>query len=131
MSIDPPGNKPRRAGGAAALRLTGLLCVAMTGPAALGADDARLATDAVSVTEVTRGRTLFAANCAHCHADDASGDEGPDLRGIRKSDERIRQVVLAGIAGEMPAFGKKLSAADTRALADFLRSLPRPAGDDK
>ena len=28
---------------------------------------------------ISKGRSLFLKNCAHCHADDATGDEGPDL----------------------------------------------------
>jgi mono/diheme cytochrome c family protein len=72
---------------------------------------------------VARGQKLFAVNCSHCHADDASGDEGPDLHGLTKSDERIKTIVTNGIKGEMPAFGKKLQEADKEALVGFLRSL--------
>jgi mono/diheme cytochrome c family protein len=72
---------------------------------------------------VARGQKLFAVNCSHCHADDATGDEGPDLHGLTKSDERIKTIVTNGIKGEMPAFGKKLQEADKEALVGFLRSL--------
>jgi mono/diheme cytochrome c family protein len=71
------------------------------------------------------GRRLFLLNCAHCHGDDARGDEGPDLHDLRKSDERIRQLVLNGIKGEMPSFAKKLNDSDVRALTAYLRSLHR------
>jgi mono/diheme cytochrome c family protein len=66
---------------------------------------------------------LYAVNCSHCHADDATGDEGPDLHGLTKSDERIKALITNGIKGEMPAFGKKLQEADKDALVGFLRSL--------
>ena len=72
---------------------------------------------------VAHGQKLFAVNCSHCHADDATGDEGPDLHGLTKSDERIKGIITKGIKGEMPAFGKKLQEADKEALVGFLRSL--------
>jgi len=72
---------------------------------------------------VAHGQKLFAVNCSHCHADDATGDEGPDLHGLTKSDERIKGIITNGIKGEMPSFGKKLQEADKEALVGFLRSL--------
>src|SRR5262245_9725996 len=38
---------------------------------------------------VARGRTLYLDSCAHCHAADAHGDEGPDLHGVQVSDRYI------------------------------------------
>jgi mono/diheme cytochrome c family protein len=72
---------------------------------------------------VVHGQKLFAVNCSHCHADDATGDEGPDLHGLTKSDERIKGIITNGIKGEMPSFRKKLQEADKEALVGFLRSL--------
>jgi|SRR5580700_10704900 mono/diheme cytochrome c family protein len=72
---------------------------------------------------VAQGQKLYALNCSHCHADDATGDEGPDLHGLTKSDERIKTIITNGIKGEMPSFGKKLQEADKEALVGFLRSL--------
>jgi mono/diheme cytochrome c family protein len=69
------------------------------------------------------GRHLFLMNCAHCHGDDARGDEGPDLHDLHKSDSRIHQVITAGIKGEMPSFAKKLNDSDVRALTAYLRTL--------
>lgn len=70
-----------------------------------------------------RGRKLFLASCAHCHGNDARGDDGPDLHGLEVSDRRIASVVTRGIKGEMPAFTKKHDAADVAALIVYLRSL--------
>ena len=82
---------------------------------------------AVKPTELTadaaQGRHLFLMNCAHCHADDATGDEGPDLHNLHKSDARIHQVISAGIKGEMPSFGKKLGDPEIRQLTAYLRTL--------
>jgi mono/diheme cytochrome c family protein len=73
--------------------------------------------------EGAEGRRLFLMNCAHCHADDATGDEGPDLHDVHKSDERIHQLITNGVKGEMPSFAKKLNDTDIRALTAYLRTL--------
>jgi mono/diheme cytochrome c family protein len=72
---------------------------------------------------VASGRKLFLMNCAHCHADDATGDEGPDLHGLSKTDERLRLLIKNGIKGEMPRFNEKLADADLDAIVAFLDSL--------
>ena len=72
---------------------------------------------------VATGRHLFLMNCAHCHADDATGDEGPNLHGVAKSDARIAALIQNGIKGEMPRFNEKLNEQDIQALIAFLRSL--------
>ena len=74
-------------------------------------------------TQEHQGYTLFMMNCAHCHGDDARGDEGPDLHGVTKSDARITSIIKNGIKGEMPTFGTKLTDADVRDLIAFVRSL--------
>ena len=73
--------------------------------------------------DAAQGRHLFLMNCAHCHGDDARGDEGPDLHDLHKSDARIHQVVTGGIKGEMPSFKTKLGESDVRALTAYLRTL--------
>jgi mono/diheme cytochrome c family protein len=62
--------------------------------------------------DAAQGRHLFPMNCAHCHGDDARGDEGPDLH-----DAHIHEVITAGIKGEMP------SDSDVRQLIVYLRTL--------
>ena len=69
------------------------------------------------------GYRLFDLNCAHCHGDDARGDEGPDLHGLHKSDARLTKIIKGGVKGEMPAFAKKFNDADVQALIAYLRSL--------
>jgi uncharacterized membrane protein len=77
----------------------------------------------VALGNATQGRHLFLMNCAHCHGDDARGDEGPDLHNLHKTDARIYQIVTGGIKGEMPSFAKKLGEPDIRDLTAYLRSL--------
>lgn len=73
--------------------------------------------------EANRGHILFEKNCAHCHGDDARGDEGPNLHGLVKSDGRIATIIKGGIKGEMPAFRKKFNDDDVQALVSYLRTL--------
>src|ERR1700689_3595850 len=74
-------------------------------------------------TLANQGYKLFMLNCAHCHGTDARGEEGPDLHGVTKSDQRIATIIQNGIKGEMPKFTAKLNEADTKALVAFIRTL--------
>jgi mono/diheme cytochrome c family protein len=74
-------------------------------------------------TPASQGYKLFLQNCAHCHGTDARGDEGPDLHGVTKSDQRITNLIQNGIKGEMPKFNAKLNDADTQALIALIRTL--------
>ena|SRR5579872_529405 len=74
-------------------------------------------------TLANQGYKLFLMNCAHCHGTDARGDEGPDLHGVTKSDQRIATIIQNGIKGEMPKFGAKFTKTDVKALTAFVRSL--------
>jgi mono/diheme cytochrome c family protein len=69
------------------------------------------------------GRTLFLKNCAHCHANDATGDEGPDLHQLHRADDWIARRIRNGVKGEMTAFGEKFSDGDIKALIAYLRAL--------
>ena len=73
--------------------------------------------------DAKQGYQLFEHNCAHCHGDDARGDEGPDLHGVTKSDARIASMIKNGVKGEMPKFGTKFTDSDVQALIAFLRIL--------
>jgi mono/diheme cytochrome c family protein len=64
-------------------------------------------------------RRGFDHNCAHCHGDDARGDEGPDLHGLTKSDKRLEKIINGGIKGEMPAFGKNSATRRCRRSSRF------------
>ncbi len=73
--------------------------------------------------------------CRNCHAlGDSGGQRGPALDSVAvrlTQDQLIRQVIQGG--GNMPAYGKNLSPAETTALVAFLQTLhPRgqaPARD--
>ena len=67
--------------------------------------------------------------CHNCHAlGDEGGKRGPALDAVAlllTPDQLIRQVIQGG--GNMPAYGKNLSPAETTALVAFLKTL-HPAG---
>src|SRR5246500_919569 len=67
--------------------------------------------------------------CRNCHSlGSTGGKRGPALDGVAvrlTNDQLIRQVIQGG--GNMPAYGKNLSPAETTALVAFLETL-HPAG---
>lgn len=82
--------------------------------------------------DVSRGRTLFAANCSACHGDTGKGGRGPDLTtGQWKhggSDDDLVKNITKGIAGtQMPPI--PMPAADALAIVRFLRSLAAVSGE--
>ncbi len=66
--------------------------------------------------------------CRNCHAlGNSGGHRGPNLDSVAvrlTHDQLIRQVIQGG--GNMPAYGKNLSPAETTALVAFLRTLHPP-----
>jgi len=77
-----------------------------------------------------QGALVFQAKqCHNCHAlEGKGGQRGPALDSVAvqlTQDQLIRQVVQGG--GNMPAYGKNLSPAETTALVAFLQTL-HPAG---
>jgi ubiquinol-cytochrome c reductase cytochrome b subunit len=77
-----------------------------------------------------QGALVFQAKqCHNCHALEAAGGQrGPALDNVAvqlTQDQLIRQVIQGG--GNMPAYGKNLSPAETTALVAFLQTL-HPAG---
>ncbi len=89
-------------------------------------------------SQYLRGRTalerrgalvLQAKQCRNCHSlGEQGGKRGPALDAVAlrlNEDQLIRQVIQGG--GNMPAYGKNLSPAETTALVSFLKTL-HPAG---
>jgi ubiquinol-cytochrome c reductase cytochrome b subunit len=77
-----------------------------------------------------RGALVFQVKqCHNCHSlDQQGGNRGPALDRVAlrlNQDQLIRQVIQGG--GNMPAYGKNLSPAETTALVAFLKTL-HPAG---
>jgi cbb3-type cytochrome c oxidase subunit III len=83
--------------------------------------------------QTQRAESLFVQNCARCHGARGRGDTelGRKTHAIdltrpawqkRVSDERITTSITSG-RGRMPAFGKRLSKDEIRALASYVRWL--------
>jgi len=85
--------------------------------------------------EVSRGGTLFAANCASCHGAAGRGDgkasssllpKPANLTAARFSDERLSSVLWNGVAGSAMPPWRQLPAEDLRALVAYIDSLHVP-----
>ncbi len=76
-----------------------------------------------AATRIADGRRYFSMSCAHCHADDATGDEGPNLHKLKISDTHVRLILKNGIKGEMPTFAKKYDDDQITSIIAFLRTL--------
>jgi mono/diheme cytochrome c family protein len=111
------------AGAIAASMLGGTLALAEFMQKKSALQSSLAATNSPQNPLVAQGQHLFLMNCAHCHGDDARGDEGPDLHGLHKTDARLSALINNGIKGEMPRFNQKLSPSEVQALVAFLNSL--------
>ena len=76
-----------------------------------------------SSARASAGRAVFLKNCAHCHAADAHGNEGPDLHNLDLTDEQIATRIRNGKKGEMTAFAGKLSQKEIKEVIAWLRTL--------
>ena len=72
-----------------------------------------------------RGHVLFAKNCSPCHGANAQGGEGPNLHGLKLTDQKITKTIKDGIKSEMPSFGSRFKDAELRDLVAYLRSLKK------
>ena len=69
------------------------------------------------------GESVYKKNCAGCHGDKGEGKSGPKLAGKKLAASAVQKVVTDGKPPKMPAFGKKLSAAEIKAVADYVSKL--------
>jgi cytochrome c oxidase cbb3-type subunit III len=93
--------------------------VAQAGPGAAG----------TAATDVASGKRAFDENCTSCHGVDASGGDGPDLRGVpdELGDVQMAQIVRRGIPGTaMPNFYLNITEKDAANIVAYIRTL-KPA----
>lgn len=89
-----------------------------------------------SAASAADGKAIFAGNCAACHGSAGQGTPGlaPALKGdtfVKGKLEDVIKTVTDGRAGDqkkykdlpmaMPAWGKSLSAADIKAVVEYIR----------
>lgn len=85
-------------------------------------------TGVASSAQELLGAELYKANCAKCHGENGSGGHAPDLTAEKRqakwvaSDSKLVGRITHGTIG-MPAFGKKLTAANIQSIADYVRTL--------
>ncbi len=77
------------------------------------------------------GQRIFNNNCAICHGSDAKGTLGfPNLVDndwlYGGTPSKIKETILQGRQGNMPAFGKILNDFDVEALTHYVKSLSSP-----
>jgi mono/diheme cytochrome c family protein len=110
--------------------------IAMTGGYSQSAPVLHPASDPNDLQEeVSRGGTLFAANCASCHGSTGKGDakasasllpKPANLTAARFSDERLSSVLWNGVAGSSMPPWRQLPTEDLRALVTYVHSLHAP-----
>jgi putative heme-binding domain-containing protein len=82
----------------------------------------------VTPDEISRGRSLFEAQCAYCHGDEGDGGRGanlarPTLRHA-PTDDALFRIISRGISGtDMP--GNAMSVRETWQVVAFVRTLGR------
>jgi cytochrome c oxidase cbb3-type subunit III len=81
------------------------------------------------------GERLFLNHCAQCHGSDAGGSKGfPNLRDTDwlygETPEHIRESILNGRGGIMPAFGAVLGDEGLRNVAAYVRGLSALPADN-
>ncbi len=86
-----------------------------------------VASPAPAAGDPANGATVFAANCAGCHGQDAAGGPvGPTLVSAElkaQNDDFFRQTILNGRSGTaMPAWQGRLSEQEIEDVIAFLRS---------
>ena len=84
---------------------------------------------------VSRGRGVYAANCARCHGSDGTGHttmgemtQARDLTDAAWQSRRSTARMIASVTngrGEMPAFKRKLSRQEIAAAVAYVRTLKR------
>jgi mono/diheme cytochrome c family protein len=108
--------------GASLLAAVPIKCF-VTGAAALEQTNAPEPVVSTDPAVIAQGRQNFVMSCVECHADDATGDEVPDLHNLAISNTRIATTIRHGVKGEMPAFAKKYDEAQIATLLSYLRTL--------
>jgi cytochrome c oxidase cbb3-type subunit 3 len=76
---------------------------------------------------LVRGKGLYEANCASCHAVDLRGGKGPNLlrSGVALRDEK-GELVTAAVASHQPAL--TMTEGDTVAIAEYIHSIHASMG---
>lgn len=112
------------------LKLSVVIIAILSGLLMVWAKTAKVESNTIETVTESNSK-LYNSNCARCHGADGKGNTklgmdlaSPDLTTSRISSAKIRQVIVSG-DGDMPAFGKKLKAAQITSLINYVRALRR------
>ena len=76
-------------------------------------------------TGAPNGQVIFAANCSRCHGAHGEGDIGPKLGGGQAAakfpNETDEIAVVDNGEGAMPAWSRRLTTAEIKAVVDYTR----------
>jgi mono/diheme cytochrome c family protein len=113
-----------------------LLFVALAGAGYFAGSSAGAQRKTVAKNSNIDAHTVYSRHCATCHGEDGDANtEKGELYGAtdftskkwwdkeHPSDARLRRTVGAGKRGGMPAFGRRLSAAEIAALVTYVRGF--------
>src|SRR5712671_4473813 len=135
-SIQPETADMTMANGPSARATPPKVPIAMIGGYSLSAAVLHPASDPDDLQEeVSRGGTLFAANCASCHGSAGRGDgkasasllpKPANLTAATFADERLSSVLWNGVAGTAMPPWRQLPTEDLRALVAYIQSLHPP-----
>jgi mono/diheme cytochrome c family protein len=118
------------------IKLTAFLVIVLGGMLAVWANKTSVVGKIVPVESALfteSANQLYVSNCARCHGGDGKGHTKlgedmsiPDLTvtARKMSLTDVKRIITNG-HDEMPAFKKKLSAAQIASLAKYVRALPR------
>lgn len=80
----------------------------------------------------TPAKTLYVNNCARCHGADGKSETqlgrlygAPDLtaRNVKRTSRKRTANIIKNGGGSMPAFGKKMTAAEINSLVGYIKAL--------
>ncbi len=92
------------------------------------APEVPLGPDGQADTELGLGRTVYGQTCSTCHGNSGQGGRGKRLNGGRAEElypniDEMIAVITDGKGSGMPSFSEKLTAAERRAVARYVREV--------
>lgn len=110
------------------LKISIVFCLLLSGLVAVWAKTNETSPTIISVVTETRSK-LYTSNCARCHGANGKGHTQlgqemgvPDLTTSTISNAEIKRIILDG-DGDMPAFKKKLTAAQINSLVNEVKAF--------
>ena len=111
------------------LKVTAVLGFAAAGVFVFSTSNARAIAAASPAESLESSRSLYRTHCASCHGNDGRSNtekgrklEADDISGTTDSIEKISRMIANG-KGDMPGFKKKLSAAQIKSIANYVKTL--------